>query len=226
VPATLPLSLRGADVQPWTPWVNPSLRRHEVKARIGDTYVVVDLFLATPTPSAAILEQAQRELDTLVLPSPGGSSPQPSPTNSERHVFAHGTDPLVGPWRLYTETENGRPVMGVLEPGQTTFTVELKPLGGRRFGTRLITGSPDGTNLLIQLLDPSATSAELEMDDGTVVAGQLVELPVEFGGPAHVLVAGFVSHVSEEGTKYNPDGVIVALGADGRELGRRRLSSG
>jgi hypothetical protein len=115
--------------------------------------------------------------------------------------------------------------MGVLEPGRKTFTVELKPLGGRRFGTRLITGW-HGTNLLIQVLDPSTTSARIEMDNGTVVAGHLVELPVELGGPAQVLVAGFVSQVSEEGTKYSPDGVIVAYGANGRELGRRRLSSG
>jgi hypothetical protein len=121
---------------------------------------------------------------------------------------------------------DGGPVFGVLVPGHQTFTAELKPLGGQTFGPWLINGLPDNSQLLIQVLDPATTSAEIEMDDGTVVEGQLVDVPAEAIGSAKVFVAGFSSHVSAEGTSYDPDGVVVAFGSGGRELGRRRFSSG
>jgi len=67
-PTGLPLSLEGADVQPWRPWVNATVRRYEIDARVGNVYVVASVFFATSVPSHALLQKAQQELDTLELP--------------------------------------------------------------------------------------------------------------------------------------------------------------
>jgi hypothetical protein len=159
--------------------------------------------------------------------SPLSGSPAPSsPSISAKTTFASGSDALAGPWHLFFENRDYGPVMGVSVPDQQTFTVELKPLGGRTFGAWSITGVSDNTLLLVQVLDPSASTAEIKLDDGTVVQGEIVDLPSDVIGPAKVLVAGFESRMSAEGTSYDPDGVVVAYGSQGQELGRWRISSG
>lgn len=163
-------------------------------------------------PSSAI------DANKLGLASCDGST-------SDKETFAEGTDPLAGRWLLFTqrETEFG-PVLGVNIPGQQTFTVELHPLNERTLGLSSMTGTGDDILLLAQIVAPSVASAEIMLDDGAVIGGDLVELPDGIIGSAKVFVAGFSSKMSVEGQRLDPNGFIIAYGEDGEELERRRLA--
>jgi hypothetical protein len=110
-------------------------------------------------------------------------------------------------------------------PGQQTFTSQLLPLDGRTFGAFQVASVSDAS-LLAQVVDPTVTRVEIELDDGTIFDAALVDLPPGLIGPAKVAVVGFPSAMTAEGTQYNPDGVVVAYGSDEKELGRWRLSRG
>jgi hypothetical protein len=157
--------------------------------------------------------------------SPTGSQ-EPSESATDKQVFAKGSDPLAGSWVLFTEETDFGPVFGLLIPGQQTFTTELKPLGDRTFGTWSLTGVSGNTLLLAQVVAPSVTNAEIRLDDGSVIDGELVDLPSGIIGPARVFVAGFSSVMSVEGQHLDPNGYVVAYGQEGQELARRRLASG
>jgi hypothetical protein len=154
-------------------------------------------------------------------------SPGPSETATGRDVFAHGTDPVAGSWQLFTEQTTSGPVLGVAVPTQQSYTVKLEPLGDKTFGSAWsITGfsTSDRTLLLAQVVAPTTTRAEIRLDDGSVYQGELVDLPSDLIGPAKVFVAGFKSTMSAEGQTLDPNGVVLAFGAAGQELSRRRLA--
>ena len=148
------------------------------------------------------------------------------PPLTGRDVFAEGSDPLLGSWRLFTEEADYGPTFGVLIPGQQAFTTELKPLGDRTFGAWTITSGPGRELLLVQVVAPTVMRAEIRLDDETVIDGELVDLPGEMIGSAKVLVAGFSGDMSVEGQHLEPNGDVVVYGANGQELERRRLAQG
>jgi hypothetical protein len=158
--------------------------------------------------------------------SPDEPSSSPTEATSGRQVVATGSDPIAGPWKVFIEQRDSGPVIGVIVPRQQTFTSELTPVTDGAFGAWSVTGVSGDVELLVQVVGPAVTRAEVHMDDGTIANGKIVDLPADVVGPGKVFVAGFHSQITAEGTSYEPDGVIVAYGSDGQEIDRRRLSQG
>lgn len=150
-----------------------------------------------------------------------------TPETEGRMVFASGHNPLAGRWRLFTEQTEFGPVFGVLLPDAQTFTSVLDSLGDRTFGNSHLAWASNGSIVLVQMVGPSVESVEIQLDDGTVVRAAVAKLPSgAVGDPARFLVAGVPSKVTVEGQQFDPDGVVVAYGANGQELDRRRLGAG
>jgi hypothetical protein len=153
-------------------------------------------------------------------------TPEPDePATAGKQTFAEGSDPLAGSWRLFTQQNESGPVWGIILPGAgQTFTHELPLLNDRTLATWLISGTRQNDALVIAaVVAPTVASAEVRLDDGRVFDADVVDLPEEIIGPARVVVAGFPSQMSAEGQHIDPNGYLVAYGADGDELVRHRL---
>ena len=154
---------------------------------------------------------------------PSGATPSYS-TSPNRDVIANGTDAVVGPWSVFVDLSGLKATYGVLLPGQQTFTTEIAPLDNRAFGTWSITSGTGDRLLLTQVVAPRATGAEVQLDDGTVVVGRVVEVPNDAIGPAGMVVVGFQSAMTVEGQQLDPNGWLVLIDSNGQEIARRRLA--